>query len=343
MTARVTLVPGHREITIGSAESILDGALKAGINLPHSCRAGHCTSCRARVLSGTVTYPKGRPLGLTLAEEQEGYALLCQARPTTSSLTVEVRHIQPPMPDVQVKTLPCRIERMQQLAPDVMQLFLRLPGNESFHFAAGQYLDFIVSGQRRRSFSIANPPHEATLLELHIRRVQGGEFTHTLFDEGRKSSLLRMEGPLGQFWFREESARPAILIAGGTGFAPLKAMLRHLLERGDQRSLHLFWGARSPVDLYEHDLVLGWCERFRNLRYTPVLSATQASSFESGFVHEAVLRHYSKLDAMDVYASGPPQMIEAVRSEFPQHGLPESQLFFDSFDYAADSAAQGLR
>jgi CDP-4-dehydro-6-deoxyglucose reductase len=196
-------------------------------------------------------------------------------------------------------------------------------------------LDFLLSGQRRRSFSIANPPHDSALLELHIRRVDDGEFTRTLFGENRPS-VLRMEGPLGQFWFREESSRPAILLGGGTGWAPLKAMLRHMLERDDQRPLHLFWGARSRADLYEHELVSQWCRRYSNLRYTPVLSVTQDVGFEHGWAHDAVLRDYPVLTGWDVYASGPPQMIEAIRGQFPQHGLPESQLFFDSFDYASD-------
>jgi CDP-4-dehydro-6-deoxyglucose reductase, E3 len=337
VNSRITLLPAQQVISGADTKSVLDAALTAGINLPHSCRAGHCSSCRARILLGAVTYPNGRPLGLMPDEERDGFALLCQARPATSELTVEVRQIRPPAADIQVKTLPCRIERMQRLASDVMQAFLRLPANETFHFAAGQYLDFLLSGQRRRSFSIASPPHDSTLLELHIRRVDHGEFTKTLFADQAKPSVLRMEGPLGQFWFREESSRPAILIAGGTGFAPLKAMLRHLLERGDQRTLHLFWGARSRDDLYEHDRILEWCRRFRNLRYTPVLSVEQGADLQHGWVHEIVVRDYPVLQNWDVYASGPPQMIEAIRREFPQHALPESQLFFDSFDYAHDT------
>jgi CDP-4-dehydro-6-deoxyglucose reductase len=336
VSARVTLLPSHQEITVGEGEPILDAALRAGINLPHSCRAGHCSSCRARIHAGAVAYPHGRPLGLMADEEREGYALLCQARAASSQLAIEVREIRPPLPEIQLKTLPCRIERTHSLAPDVMQVFLRLPANEPFHFAAGQYLDFLLPGQRRRSFSIASPPHDAALLELHVRRVDNGTFTQSLFAGERAKSVLRMEGPLGQFWFREESIRPAILVGGGTGFAPLKAMLRHLLERGDRRALHLFWGARTRTDLYEHEWLMDQCARFANLRYTPVLSAILEPAFEAGLVHEAVLHRYPDLRESDVYASGPPQMIEAIRTKFREHGLPESQLFFDSFDYAVD-------
>jgi CDP-4-dehydro-6-deoxyglucose reductase, E3 len=290
------------------------------------------------VLSGEVSYSSGRPLGLMPEEEREGFALLCKARPASLEVTIEVRQIRPPAADVQVKTLPCRIERKQLLAPDVMQVFLRLPAQETFHFAAGQYLDFLLSGHRRRSFSIASPPHDAALLELHVRRVDHGEFSNTLFADHTALSVLRMEGPLGQFWFREESERPALLIAGGTGFAPIKAILRHLLERGDRRRLHVFWGGRARTDVYEHDRVVEWCRSHGNLHYTPVLSVTEERGYAHGWVHEAVLQQFPHLGEWDVYASGPPQMIEAIRKQFPLHGLPESQLFFDSFDYASDPA-----
>ena len=206
---------------VEEGETILDAALRAGLNLPHSCKGGHCSSCRARIRSGHIVYPRGRPLGLLAEEEREGYALLCQAHATGADLTVEVREIRPPRPEVQVKSLPCRIERMHRLAPDVMAVFLRLPAHEDFHFVAGQYLDIMLPQNRRRSFSIASCPGRDELIELHIRRVASGEFTQQLFDGMKEKTLLRIEGPLGQFWFRRESPRPALLIGGGTGYAPL--------------------------------------------------------------------------------------------------------------------------
>ena len=244
---------------------------------------------------------------------------------------------------MQVKSLPCRIERMHRLAPEVMAVFLRLPSNEEFHFFAGQYLDIMLPQNRRRSFSIASCPGRDELIELHIRKVASGEFTQQLFDGMQEKTLLRIEGPLGQFWFRRESPRPALLIGGGTGYAPLRSMLRDLLGVGDRRSLHLYWGAQSRHDLYEDEQVRALSAAHPNLHYTPVLSEALPSddwTGRRGLVHAAALEDHPRLQDSDVYASGPPAMVEAVRHEFIERGLPAQQLFFDSFDYAPDALAK---
>ncbi len=341
--ARITLLPSEQVLIVEEGETILDSALRAGLNLPHSCKGGHCSSCRARVRAGQVHYPLGQPLGLLEQEKRAGYALLCQAHPASAELIIEVRDIHPPEPEVQVKSLPCRIERLQRLAPDVMAVFLRLPANEAFHFVAGQYLDIMLPQNRRRSFSIASAPRDGPLIELHIRRVASGEFTQQLFSGMREKTLLRIEGPLGQFWFRRESPRPALMIGGGTGYAPLRSMMRQLLALGDRRSLHLYWGAQTRQDLYEDQQILELCLQYPNLRYTPVLSEPTPQDHwqgRRGWVHEVALQDHPDLGGIDVYASGPPAMVEAVRSEFIARGLPREQLFFDSFDYAPDVLAK---
>jgi CDP-4-dehydro-6-deoxyglucose reductase, E3 len=341
--SRITLLPSQQVIFVEEGETILDAALRAGLNLPHSCKGGHCSSCRARIRSGAISYPRGRPLGLMADEEREGYALLCQAHAAGPDLAVEVREIRPPLPEIVVKSLPCRIERMHRLAPDVMAVFLRLPANEEFHFVAGQYLDIMLPQNRRRSFSIASCPGGDGPIELHIRKVASGEFTQQLFEGMKEKTLLRIEGPLGQFWFRRESPRPALLIGGGTGYAPLRSMLCDLLGVGDRRPLHLYWGAQSRQDLYEDEQVRALCTRYPNLRYTPVLSDAKPQDSwtgRRGLVHAAALQDHSQLHELDVYASGPPAMVEAVRYEFTTRGLPPQQLFFDSFDYAPDVLAR---
>ncbi|HEV8333896.1 MAG TPA: 2Fe-2S iron-sulfur cluster-binding protein [Steroidobacteraceae bacterium] len=341
--SRITLFPSQQVIFVEEGETILDAALRAGLNLPHSCKGGHCSSCRARIRDGSIVYPRGRPLGLMAEEEREGYALLCQAHATGADLAIEVREIRPPRPEVQVKSLPCRIERMHKLAPEVMAVFLRLPSNEDFHFFAGQYLDIMLPQNRRRSFSIASCPGRDELIELHIRRVASGEFTQQLFDGMKERTLLRVEGPLGQFWFRRESPRPALLIGGGTGYAPLRSMLRDLLEVGDRRPLHLYWGAQTRQDLYEDAQVRALGAQYPNLRYTSVLSDPLPAdnwTGRRGLVHAAALEDHPQLERVDVYASGPPAMVETVRHEFTVRGLPPQQLFFDSFDYAPDALAK---
>jgi CDP-4-dehydro-6-deoxyglucose reductase, E3 len=337
----VTLLPEQRTFTVRASETILDAALNVGINLPHSCKGGSCGACRARMLAGSIRYPFGRPIGLTEEEERGGYALICEAH-ATSDVRLDIREMRP-AEDIEIRDLPCRVARKNLLAPDVMALFLQLPAVERFAFMPGQYLDIMLPGERRRSFSIASPPHDSALLELHVRRAPGGEFTQRVFDELAEKSLLRIEGPLGQFWYRHEPGRPALLVGGGTGFAPLKAMIRHVLEKGPPRHLHLYWGARTPADLYEDGLVRRWAAAHPDLLYTPVLSAVTPAdqwSGRTGLVHEAVVADYPDLSGVDVYASGPPAMIESIKVAGALHGLAGDRLFFDSFEYAPDALAR---
>ncbi len=160
--------------------------------------------------------------------------------------------------DIAVRTLPCRVERRELLAPDVMRLFLKLPNTERLQFLAGQYVDILLADGRRRGFSLANPPHADDFLELHVRHVPGGFFTGYVFERMKDKALLRFQGPLGTFFLREDSPRPIILIGGGTGFAPLKGMLEHAFHIGLDRPLHLYWGARAKADLYLDELPRRW-------------------------------------------------------------------------------------
>ena len=339
----VRIEPHARELRVREDQSILDAALAAGLNLPHSCKSGHCGSCIARLREGEICNPHGQPLGLSAAEAQSGCILLCQAQPR-SPVVVEARLIAS-VGEVCIKTLPCRIAAMTRLAADVLQVWLRLPAVESLPFRAGQYLDVLLSGGRRRSFSIASPPHDSGLLELHVRRVPGGGFTSQLFDSLRLDDLLYIEGPIGQFVLRDSGA-PLLMIAGGTGFAPLKSMLRHLLEHGTARDIHFYWGARRAPDLYEDELLVSWTRQYPQLHYQAVLSAAtsaQHAHHRLGWVHESVLRDHPQLGEFDIYAAGPPALIEAVRHQFPAHGADAARLYFDSFDYAPDAASHAIR
>lgn len=342
MPAQVTLLPSGQTLIVADDESILAAALRMGVNLPHSCRGGHCSSCRARVVAGRVDYPRGRPPGLMDEEERQGLALLCQARAFDRELTIEVREIPPP-PDIAVRSLPCRVERLEPLAADVMAVFLRLPAAENFHFLAGQYVDVLLPRNEPRSFSIASSPAEGGTLELHIRRAPAGKFTEQVFGMQAKT-LLRIEGPRGEFWFRGSSPRPAVMIGADIGYAPLRAMLRELLGRGDRRPLHLYWGAQSRMDLYEDAILREWCQRHPNFKYTPVLSnpdETDRWDGRTGWVHAAVLQDHGRaLRQLDVYASGPPRMVDVVRAELARSGLPHEQLYCNSFDFAPDTIPQ---
>ena len=340
---RVRLSKSDRSFSVVPEEPVLEAALRAGLNLPHSCKGGNCGACRARLLEGAVAYPNGRPLGLSQAEEDDGFVLLCQAR-ARGDLLIETLDVVS-AEEISIKRLPCRVERTERLSHDVMRVHLKLPAAERFDFKPGQYIDIMLSRGRRRSFSIASPPHDSRTLELHVRRAPGGEFTERVFAErGVERALFTLEGPLGHFFYRETSVAlqtPMLLIGGGTGLAPLMSIMRHVVDNAPEREMILYWGVRSQRDLYAHAVLEGLARRAQRLRYVPVLSEPSAGwSGLSGYVHEAVLGCAEPLARCEIYASGPPAMIEAVRREFPRHGADSARLYFDSFDYAPDSPAR---
>jgi CDP-4-dehydro-6-deoxyglucose reductase len=342
---RITLANRGRSFEASPDQTLLDAALDASLNLPHSCKGGSCGACRARLLSGRIRYPLGPPLGLSAAEIREGFVLMCRAV-ALGDVTLETFEIAA-AEDTVIKRLPARIERILPLSHDVMGVHLRLPAAEAFRFEAGQYLDIMLSGGRRRSFSIASPPHETRFLELHVRRVAGGEFSERLFNDRAEGSLLSIEGPLGQFMYRGAAPeRPMLMVGGGTGLAPLLCIIKHLLHERVDREMRLYWGVRAERDLYAHEALLD-LERqaartgAARLTYIPVLSEGSPEwRGARGLVHEAVLAAFSNFAGCDVYAAGPPAMVAAVRSELTARGTDAGRIFFDSFDYAPDSASR---
>jgi CDP-4-dehydro-6-deoxyglucose reductase, E3 len=335
MAHDVRLHPGGERFEVLDDESVLAAGLRAGLHLPHSCRGGSCGACEAKLLSGEVRYPNGLPPGLSPAEAAGGRALLCQAR-ARSDLVLEARALAVPE-EVRIRRLPCRVESSARLSHDVMRLVVKLPSVEPLVFLAGQYVDFLLEDGGRRSFSMANPPHESERLELHVRRVAGGTFTAKVFDGLAERALLRLEGPLGGFWLREDTARPIVMVAGGTGFAPIKAMLRHMMHVGAGRRVHFYWGVRRPQDLYEGELARRWAAEHDWLEFTPVMSEARPEDGwqgRRGWVHEAVLDDFEDLAPFDVYAAGPPPMIAVIQELFPARGLGHGRLFFDSFEFA---------
>jgi len=339
MPHQVTIQPSGHTFTVQDDETILEAALREGFALPYGCRNGACGACKGKVLSGSLDYGVYQATALKDEEKVQGRALFCRAKPL-SDMTIEAREIGAAK-DIVVKTLPCRVEKLDKLADDVMRVKIKLPANERLQFLAGQYIDFQLKDGRSRSYSLANPPHDDALLELHIRHVPGGLFSDHVFGTLKERDILRLKGPLGSFFIREDSDKPMIFVAGGTGFAPIKGMLEHAFAAHMDREVVLYWGVRSLKDLYLAELPQQWQAEQPNFSFIPVLSNPQPDDHwqgRTGFVHEAVLADFANLSGYQVYACGAPVMVDSARESFTRtRNLPEDEFFADSFVYAADT------
>lgn len=334
---KVSLANGERSFIVKQGEAILTAALRQGVMLPYSCKNGTCGSCKGKVLQGEVHYPFHPPLALQREDFAANQALMCQAEPL-EDLVIQVREIEA-VRDIEVRMLPARVVEKSRLSPNVIRLRLKLPRNQRLQFLAGQYVDVLLQGSKRRAFSIASCPSLEDEIELHIRHVEGGDFTGYVFDTLKELDIIRFEGPLGNFFVRnDEPQRPMIMLGGGTGFAPLKSMIENLLEHGDRREIHLYWGARKREELYLDDLPQTWAAEFAHIHYRHAVSEEDlpGTDFFDGLAHQAVLADHPSLAGFDVYMSGPPAMIDAARSAFLQHGLNPERLYYDSFEFGLD-------
>ena len=333
---KVKVQPSGHEFDVEEGESVLTAALRQHLVLPYGCRNGACGSCKGRIVEGRVDYGVYQRKALTEEEKAQGKALFCQAKPLTE-LVIEARTIGAAR-DIPIRTLPCRVQKMERRADDVMVLYLRLPANERLQFLAGQYIEFLLKDGSRRSFSMGNAPHDDELIQLHVRHVAGGQFTDHVFGKMKERDILRFEGPLGTFFLREDSAKPIVFVASGTGFAPIKSIIEHALHKGATRPMVLYWGGRRPKDLYMDALARQW-----PIQYVPVISDAMPEdnwAGRTGFVHRAVMADFPDLSAHQVYACGVPVMVDAAKRDFTQQcRLPEDEFFADSFTTQADLAA----
>jgi len=339
---KVTVQPSGHAFDVAEGESVLTAALRQDLVLPYGCRNGACGSCKGKILEGRVDYGVYQKKALTDEEKTQGKALFCQAKPLTD-LVVEARTIGAAK-DIQVKRLPCRVQKLERLADDVMVLYLRLPANERLQFLAGQFIEFLLKDGSRRSFSMGNAPHDDELIQLHVRHVAGGQFTEHVFAKMKERDILRLEGPLGTVFLREDSAKPIVFVASGTGFAPIKSIIEHALRKGVSRPMVLYWGGRRPKDLYMNELPQKWAAEYpQQFRYVPVISDAFPEdqwSGRTGFVHRAVMQDFPDLSGHQVYACGVPVMVDAAKRDFTaQCTLPEDEFFADSFTTQADLAS----
>jgi CDP-4-dehydro-6-deoxyglucose reductase, E3 len=332
MAHRVTLKPSGHTYEVPDGANILQAGLDAGYMLPYSCRAGVCRTCRGTVVDGKIDYGLAHETYLPQSDRAKGYALLCQAKPL-SDMVIEVREVH----GVRPRIIPCRVERFDKPAPDVAVLGLRLPMNENFRHLAGQYIDILLKDGKRRSYSLATKPAVSgvTALEIHVRATPGGLFTEQVFNKLKVRDLLRFEGPLGSFYLREESDKPIVMLASGTGFAPIRAICEYALEKKIARPITLYWGGRLKRDLYQLDLAHSW----PNVKVVPVIS-DEPFEGRTGFVHRAVMEDFPDLSAHQVYACGAPIVVESARKDFSEKcKLPQDEFYADSFLTEADKAA----
>ena len=337
----ITLSPGGQTFQVEADESVLTAALRSGLVIPYGCKNGACGSCKGKIVSGSIDYGVYQEKALPAAEREAGKALFCQAKPL-SDCVLEARLVGK-AGDIQVKTLPCRIHKIEKVTHDVMILQLKLPASERLQFLAGQYLEFMLRDGTRRSFSMGKAPHDDELVEIHVRHVPGGQFTDHVFGKMKEKDILRFEAPLGTFFLREESEKPIVFVASGSGFAPIKSIIEHAMHKEIVRPMTLYWGGRRPHDLYMHELAQKWASEYGAFfDYVPVISdplAEDAWKGRTGFVHRAVMEDFPNLSAHQVYACGVPIMVDSARADFiAKCGLPEDEFYADSFTTAADLA-----
>lgn len=338
MTFQVTISPSGHQFICDEDETILSAALNAGIGLPYGCKNGACGSCKGKITQGQLVHGNHQQRALSDEEEAQGGALFCCAKPQ-SDIVIEVREIIG-NDEYPVKKMPSRISTLEKLSDDVMLMTLQLPATEALAYRAGQYIEFLLKDGKRRSYSLANAPHVDQPLTLHIRHMPGGLFTDQVFSTLKERDIMRFEGPHGSFFLREDSEKPIILLASGTGFAPIKALIEQLIHTESNRTMHLYWGGRRPQDIYMNTLCEDWAHSLPHLTYIPVVSdALDEDQWQgrTGFVHQAVIADFPDLSNYQVYACGAPIVIESAQRDFVQIcKLPENEFYADAFTSEAD-------
>jgi CDP-4-dehydro-6-deoxyglucose reductase, E3 len=332
---KVTIQNSGHSFEVRPSQTVLQAAIEADIHIPYGCRNGACGSCKAKLVSGKVMYDDYQGSAMTEAELAAGNTLLCCARPL-EDIVVECREVGG-LTGIKPRILPARVAKKEQLSHDVIALHLQLPASERLQFLAGQYIEFILKDGKRRAFSIANAPHDAEFIELHIRVIPGGVFSAYVANEMQEKAILRLEAPFGNFFLREDSGKPIIFVAGGTGFAPVKGIIEHMLHNNIKREIILYRGARQLQDLYMHELSERWAEFTPNIKYIPVLSEPAENDNwqgRTGLVHEAVLADHKHLSGFQAYVCGAPGMCEVAHHSFVEQGLLADEFFSDAFTFA---------
>jgi CDP-4-dehydro-6-deoxyglucose reductase len=307
-------------------QTLLEAARAHGIALEHSCRTGRCGVCKAQVVNGTTT-PTKIEESLTADEQAAGFILTC-CRNALTDVALDIEDLGE-LGNIQTKTLPCRIDSLSLLTDDVIEVTLRTPPTSRLAYLPGQYIDVIGKDGLRRSYSVANAPRDDGKLTLQIRKVPYGEMSRYWFDEAKANDLLRLEGPFGTFCLRPSQPSQLVLLATGTGIAPIRAMLEQLAANPDAntyRQIHVYWGGRTEKDLY-------WAPDYPMLplRFVQVLSRSLDSSATKAYVQDSALADSIALEDAVVYACGSESMIASARNKLVAAGLNSKNFHSDAF------------
>ena len=319
MNYEIDIKPANIKYQASVDSTLLDAALANKLALQYSCKKGSCGVCAAEVLAGTVKNEHGEMV-------DSGAVLTCSSY-AQSNVTLKANYFAE-LADIECLTVPCKISSLDFLTDDIIVLTLRLPPTTKFKYLPGQYID-LIAGDVRRSYSIANAQSTSLGIELHIRLLQDGELS-TVLKHSSLNQLMRIEGPKGTF-FTREAANPIIFLAGGTGFAPVKAMVEGLLADQSQREMYIYWGMPHSSSLYS-TIATAWAGEFKHVHYVPVISAEDPSWHgRVGFVHQAVVADFADLSEYHVYACGSPLMIDAAKDAFMAKGLDGAHFYSDAF------------
>jgi CDP-4-dehydro-6-deoxyglucose reductase len=332
-TIKATLASGTT-FEAGSGETILAAATRAGVWLPSACRAGSCGSCKARIVTGEFVH-NGPVGGLGRAHDAFS-ALLCRARALTD-VTIDVLELSEPPTSEQPPVL-ARAVALKRENDSVIRMTLRFPPFDKPDFKPGQFVGIRHCDGMDRSFSIANAPRDDGTIELHIGRVSGGSFTGHVFEDLKINDVLQVSGPYGNFTYSSQG-RPSIFIAGGTGIAPVRAILEAIIRENPRPSARVYWGSRASSGFYIDRELRGLCGDGTGIEYVPVLSGKDDMwEGRTGLVHEAVLQDFADLSDFDVYASGSPAMVDATHQALRACGARPDRFFADSFHHARPAA-----
>jgi CDP-4-dehydro-6-deoxyglucose reductase len=320
MSFIIKVQPSNIQFNAIENATILDSALKAGVILEHSCKNGSCGLCTSQLVMGEVIGQEGE-----IFTSGQSF-LTCQCKPSSNEIVIEAEYY-PELAGIVRKVTPCKVSSIDKRAQFAI-FKLRLPPAAAFKYQPGQYINLSYQGVTR-SYSIANADNNDGI-ELHIRRVPDGVMSELLFSDVAVNSLLRMDGPIGTFFVRPDT-KPIIFLAGGTGFAPVKAMVESLISQESSRDIFIYWGMNSSKDFYS-DLPIEWASKFKNIKYIPVVSGDDHDwDGRHGLVHKAVIEDIQDMSYSCVYACGSPQMIAAAKQDFIHAGLLEKQFFSDAF------------